>query len=84
MYPRLYRLGLIEAAAKSFFLISDERYPRLYRLGLIEANHPDRSASAGLPGIRGVIASASLKQQAKSLGLEKGRAVSEALLPRPH
>ena len=35
-------------------------------------------------GIRGVIASASLKLVDRSLGLDAAPRVSEALLPRPH
>ena len=83
MYPRLYRLGLIEASARrasSAWRASS--YPRLYRLGLIEAGESAGSAASGA-GIRGFIASASLKLPVDSRNFVYG-IVSEALSPRPH
>ena len=48
-YPRLYRLGLIEAMAISRAGIpSSPAYPRLYRLGLIEAFRADCHSAAAV------------------------------------
>ena len=61
-YPRRYCLGLIEAGACRRSASRLWSYPRRYCLGLIEAGTGPGKAKPGLGGIRGVIASASLKR----------------------
>ena len=84
-YPRRYRLGLIEAnRASSGGAHGAPRYPRRYRLGLIEARSRSARRNGLPPGIRGVIASASLKRSSGVDAGASGGMVSEALSPRPH
>ena len=64
-YPRRYCLGLIEAGcARNRHTTAGSKYPRRYCLGLIEAWSGNGGLCGSRIGIRGVIASASLKPPA--------------------
>ena len=67
IYPRHLRLGLIEALLPIAFRFRLTGYPRHLRLGLIEASRSSIPSRIEKPNIRGIYASASLKQVDASL-----------------
>ena len=66
-YPRRYCLGLIEAHSEDASKKPIYLYPRRYCLGLIEALIQISQHGTAVLGIRGVIASASLKRSLATL-----------------